>query len=75
MKVKIYTHPSSERKLKVAVMGRFRKLDAKPPKPLHNPSDDAFDIARDNQLSHQVSENPFTDDEGNPYHDYPEREY
>jgi uncharacterized protein YmfQ (DUF2313 family) len=36
---------------------------------------DRSDEVTDNKLSHGESENPFLDENGDPYHDYPEREY
>lgn len=69
MKIKVYTHPSSERAVKIAVRDRFKKLDEKP-QPLPDLSEDSYQAFRDDLASHadyeklknDEMENPFLDD-------------
>lgn len=68
MKIKVH-HPSSERKVKVAVLARFKKLDEKP-QPLPELKDDDYQAFKDDLASHadydklknDEIESPFTDD-------------
>lgn len=66
MKIKVYTHPSSERAVKIAVRDRFKKLDEKPPKLRDmNLEEDGYDEIKDdmyNLIKNDEIESPFADD-------------